>query len=355
MTKKKPGWQWWHWLLITASLGIIISAIIHLLTPSQQPAPTPTITQRNLDQSAAQLHNLTFEGTEPDWPEQLAVYRQSKQILSESKIKQVLLDHFQLLPHQKLEQIWVSADYSMYRAQNAPHFHLSRNQAGGGSRVGNGAGGGAEATVSRANQLSKTATINSPQLIIDAAQQQVDQLFPQAQLKPIKTKVEYFQGTYHLEPAKPGSATVAKIPFAVMIDQRFPIYLQQSVQANLTLTMNADQQLLKLVVQAPIQRYQAVAGKSDMNRLRVKKAVEQINQGQASASIIEIEQAEHGALNLADIKHGVLKDVKLEYRYDPNQQLLYPMYRLSGQAQTNDGQTLAVQIVTPAIKTRGYN
>ncbi len=320
---RKEGLRWWVILLIVASIGILISAVIYALTPNTDQLPQPGFTQETTQEPETKFEQLSYTGPQVSFAKEVIVYKVKEVSFSEGEIKQRLLETYNLEPYKSVNDVWVGPDYSLHKPEGKAEFNLSLR-----SFVGN------------QTKIKTLAAINT-------AKNEVSKIFPDSNLAPIEDKIEHLRGTYHLSPSSKENAEWIKIPFSYLIEDQYPVYYQKELRPVAEVFVGPKYEIRKLSIYAPFLYFEEYIQK---NSISINQAVDNINQNKQTV-IINALTSEHGTLDLDKIRSGELREADLEYRLDQNSGLLYPFYRFKGQLISQEGDKVFAQIITSAVKT----
>jgi hypothetical protein len=313
---------WWAILLIAASIGVLISGVIYVLTPKTPSLPESSITETQNEESKTSFENISYTGPNISFPNEVKIYRIKETSLSEGNIKQRLLETYDLEPYESVNEVWVGPEYSLHKPEGKAQFTLSLRS-----------------DVSQPKRLKSMAAINT-------AKKEINKLFPNETLTPIKDQIEYLRGQYHLSPTNEDNAQWVKIPFSYLIDNKYPAYYQKETQPIAKVFIGPDYKVQKITIFAPLLKFEEQLTK---DAISVTQAVEKINQNNQTI-IIKALTSKHGDLDFDNIKSGELRQVQLEYRLDRKTGLLYPFYKFKGELINHSGEKIFAQIITNAVE-----
>ncbi len=315
--------NWWVILLIVASIGILISAIIYAITPKTTQVPQPSFTKPKTEETPSSFENISYTGPQHSFDQEVVIYKVKEVSFSEGNIKQRLLETYDLEPYESVNEVWVGPEYSLHKPEGESEYNLS-----------------ARSFVGSSTKIKSLAAINT-------AKNEVEKLFPDSKLSPIEDEIKYYQGQSHLNPTTKTNAEWVKIPFSYLVEDIYPVYYQKRTKPVLEVFVGPKYKIKKMSIFAPLLRFEEYTQKKSLS---IDQAVDNININTETV-IINALTSEHGPLDLNKIKSGELSEVNLEYRLDQATGLLYPFYKFKGELINQNGEKVFAQIITSAVKT----
>lgn len=330
--KQKSHFKWIYLLLIFACLGIIVTAIIKVVTPQEDVVVESDFVNQSLTKQKTNFDNLSLRETNlsnNNPPQKLTVYKiqtnnkSPKQLANE--VKQKLISKYKL-NQQKDSSLWIGTEYYLsYTAQNL-QYSLSKQVT---------------------PDLTKTIDQNQA---ISVCNDFIQEVFPvQAQnFKPIENQVRFYKGKVQYQPATESQANWVKIPYSLS-QTSYSLYLKNSAQLPISCLVNNSLQIHKFIFQEVFYQISPV---QDLSTISLDQAMSNLNEHNKGA-IIEVDQQNQVLMGfeLDQIQSGSLKFSNIEYRLDPDKKIAYPFYRFSSTIVNDQNQSFSAQIITPAIRT----
>lgn len=320
MKPQKTLPKWLTYTIIGVVVTLMISAVLNVLTPEDTVDSTPLITT-NYDQTTSNFSNLTYDGPGVDIPINFNI-AQVKISDYKEKLKTDLISQFNLKQIEDYD-VWTSDSWAL-TIEGVNRFSISNNQKTIPSLKG---------TIS----LAQATTI---------AQKFLDKYLPQYQVASLSNQAEYFEGQYG-DPAKTiaGKAQAIKVVFGYAIDD-YPVFYENSANNFIEIYVNANEEITKAsfsTIDVSLENTEVRAS------LSLRIALELANQTN-QAAIINTGYESPAILDFTNITSGKFDSVKIEYRVDPTQNLVYPFYRFSGFITNDKNQLISVELITPAIE-----
>jgi hypothetical protein len=321
--------KWIKILVALAAAGILISAILQLLTPPES-APTPTSLVES-DPQTQRFEKITFIGPAPAVPSKLEVYKLNSFKQSQSVLDQVVQTfNLELSPH--FDYTWVGEEYGLSFIPEENRYTLSRNT-------------GLTSVESQTGTLTLTEVRNQARSFVE----QFVQFPPEIRLSTHRE--QYYSGIYQLVPVENyAEADVVGLDFTLSINDH-PVFFATSAQAPFGVLITPNGTITKFEWQ-PLSF--TVEKLKMAESLSLEQALSNINQ-KNQATIIDAYRQTAGGLDLSQIKEANMRSAVIEYRSDETSGVLYPFYRLTGSAVDADGQSMVLEIITPAIKIKEQN
>jgi hypothetical protein len=310
----KKNQKWLIYLLITAALVLAIAKILNIISENKKALPQSSLISTENKTS----FKINFSGTQPALPENLYAYNFLAQ--KPDALISTLKQNYSLVPHPSVNTIWNGNTHYLILNEQTNEYEFGLNQA------------------------SSSPNIIDLEKAISAAKEFVKANFPDLQLEINENQTKFYQGSYQLKEISPKEANLISFSFAYFV-QNYPIFIENQEFAPIRLMISSNYRVQKAIFYPLLIK---VNEQIDSQAINVEKAVENINQGQAS--VISAYQDINHLPDISELS-GNLDSVEVEYRADSTTGLIYPYYKFSGNLRNKDGET-DVQLITPAIKTR---
>ncbi len=314
--------KWLNYLVIAALVGIVVSAVLQVLTPSSPKIPATDIVTQNVDETSGNFEGVVFTGRKPELPEKLPIFQIKTQSSAEQKIIQQLIEEYGLQQHETRETLWASQSYTLSLNQQEQQIILAQIPEEGGR---------AQPGISLEPALS-------------TAQNFVDKVLLEENFQAFSNDVKYLSGSYHLTSAEPENATLVEIPFSHQLDSR-PAFTEQQESWPVTVIVNGNGEIIKAVLTTRMYNFEK---SFEAQAITIDEALENINEKNLG-SLINIFQKQFEPVSLAKISSGKLGEVVVEYRIDEGAQLSYPVYKFTGEFEGAGDNYFRGQLLTPAI------
>ncbi|MBU2543343.1 hypothetical protein KJ707_02175 [Patescibacteria group bacterium] len=312
--------KWIIYTFIGIAIALIVSAVLNVLTPKEKINQTP-LTTTNYDQTTSKFSNLSYTGSAIEVPANLDI-AQATIINYEKKLRADLIKQFSLKQIQSFD-VWTSEDWALTIEANSGRFILSNQetiQVSGGTIA-----------------LSHATAIS---------QKFLDEYLPQYQVTPLAKQVEYFEGQYG-DPAKTtaNKAQIIKVAFGYEINN-YPVFYKNNVDNFIEVYVDVNEKIRKVSFSTVDISLKNVGAKPALSPQTALQLANQTNQ----AAIINTGYQTPVKLDLSNIKSGEFSSVSIEYRVDPEQNLVYPFYRFIGSITDTKDQSFPAELITPAIE-----
>jgi hypothetical protein len=320
ITQKK----WPFLLVVFFFVGLLITFILRLITPSEVVIPKSEFITTNSTGDSTNFDNIRFTGNFilPVASLPLLTIQPSQTTLD--YVREQLIENYQLDQVVGVSGLWRGKTHVLSYNEYEDEFIFYKNIA------------------------PDDSLIQESQSAIRSATTFVQATFPNLSLVAQLENIIYFQGLEELEETTPAQASAVQVSFTYF-EEGVPVYLEHEKTATITVIINSFYEVQKVVFQPHF--INIVPSKQKINLIDLGTALENINQ-RNEASIISAFETEAGLFSLEQVKSGTLTSATLEYRGDLENNFAYPFYRFSGELTNQAGQTIQAEIITPAISTR---
>ncbi len=320
--------KWWWILLIFVAVGLLIAAILRVLTPPEVPVPLTSFSTTNYDQTQTVFSRVTFSGEKKAFPTSLPIHTATSNQTT-TDVVAFLAQQYNLVNQNKVNETW--------RNQNGDNLRISKYTGQIQFTLGQEIASGSALPVDELQQqalalLKQTLPIKNPdQLVVD-----------QNQVVFIENEDELYEQVPYQE------ASAMLVPTDYVLSG-FPVRFEKITDPTFMTTISKSGQLIKIVFYPQFYSFQAVG---DKDIISLDQALVNINNNQASVIGLTYTDGEKiQALNLANIANLNLTTVDLEYRIDTQTTAVYPFYRFSGVGTDANKNQLNIEIITPAVAT----
>lgn len=318
-------WKWYVAGIVTVM--ILITGFIRAITPDAPVVNESTFITTNLNNTTTQYHDITFVGREPLFPEKLPLAVAEPQNIAASQLEAIFINAFKLKQHDRAPNLWIGDTHSLTIQETTSEYTLSAN-----------------------TTPPTTETPVTAQQAIIAADAFLDEYFPNLSLVSQVDDIVFYSHVYDVDPSdNPAQAQVAVIPYTYEIEG-YPVFYRNQGQMPFRVWVSGDGEVLKVSF---FPHFLLVGEESEpVELLSLEQSLDNINED-SKASIVAAETGTSRTVSLIELSSGSMTSVKLEYRHDPTTNQIYPFYRFAGTAMTGTGYEIDVEIVTPAVGTRG--
>jgi len=211
--------RWITYTIIGIIITLVISAILNILTPKEQIAPTP-LTNTNYDQTSSEFSNLTYTGPTIETPINLNI-AQTTITNYEQELKLKLIKEFNLKQIQDFD-VWTNDDWALTIEKNKSRFIIS-------SQI-------------FTQSLNKFIALNETTIV---AQKFLNSYLPQDQVIPLANQAEYFEDQFG-EPAKTaaGKAKIIKVVFGYSIDN-YPVFYKDNIDNFIEIYVDSNKNIAR--------------------------------------------------------------------------------------------------------------
>ena len=304
---------WLRYLILLAAIGIVLSFILRLLTPSPTIISKTDFITTNKSGDSTKFSKITYVGPPyTEVPEKLSLLTIQPNSTSLEYVKNTIIEQYDLL----FTVLCVS--------ENDDEYVFSSNYA------------------------SPTQIVASLPQAINTSQQFIAKIFPNVQFSVLDEQVKYFGGSFQVNEVKPKEANIVEIPFAYSFDN-IPVYLNHKSGSALRIMVNGLYEIQKVIFQPDI--LLLIPTEKTIGIISVETALENIN-NHNEASVVSAFEINTGIFTLEEVREGTLTSVSLEYRADLKTGFAYPFYRFVGELINQTGQVIQAEIITPAVPTK---
>lgn len=323
--QSKMNKKWLIRLGLVAAVALILAAIFRILTPTSTVLTQTEFVQKNLDGSSTVFVDVTFTGQKPTFPSSLPLARITTSEESIDVILETLLSKYQLEENPDAPNVWESQNNTMLvRDLYSEKYTLFFPQL-----------------------PSELEEISQDQLI-DTTSSFLNQTFG-ISLTPLVDQIQYLapESETTLVSETTTDERVLSVPYSSTIEG-IPVYFEKNVNPSFTVNITTSGEILALLFY-PDLTVPDIVGHD--NIIPVDEAVNNIKQNKA-AVISSYFKESVGEIDLTTLSSVDLKLVTLEYRQDPDNNLIYPFYRFAGSAIDPEQKKIDISVITPAIPTR---
>lgn len=319
---------WYYVLLFFAITGVLVTAVLRILTPPIAEVPATEFLQRSVGNTAITYRNLKYEGAEFAPPASLPVAQLQPSSDTTDSLLQSIIDEYNLIPHPRAKNLWqrdnLSLSYNPQSQQASLTFGVL--------------------------PFPEETTFSSP-FPQDQAAAKAESLLQDkfSFLSGVTLYAEYIsllEGGYDLHAAEdPLHANTISLPYGWSIES-IPVFIGTSQVFPAEVMVNRELQVNRVLFNPTRLSYTLTPNQPTIS---VQEAIDQLNNTQTGI-LLSFHTKTGEIKSFTEISGGTLHTVNLEYRLDPNTNLIYPFYRFTGDITTPTG-TSIVDIATPAIKT----
>ena len=314
------------WLLVGgASVLIVISSILRILTPQSVQIVPPEFLLENADGSTTRFANIVYSGETPSFPAEVPLAQAEPLNLTEGLVLDQLIAGFQLVERPQAKSIWNGPEYSLVVNQAEKNYTL---------------------VINPDRMLLGEEKIDETKALAEASKF-LASILPGVSFTPQRNKIIYLDNSIQNSLTTPANAKMLSIPFAPTIDG-IPVFFENRSSFPFSISINSQYQVQKLVFQI---MFVTFVPKEKISLISISQAVENINLSRASIISSDIVNGRMDTIiSTANVRAGNLKSVTLEYRWDETTGIAYPFYRFTGIIDVDSGESLQAEIVTPAIQ-----
>ncbi len=315
-------------ILSLLAILLIVGAIIRVLTPPEPQLPITPFQTTNTDGSTTTFLSVQYTG--PTFtPQQtsLPILSVTKLSTTEQSVVDQIISRFSLQKKDGVDGVWENPNgtilvKNVYKNQYSLFISVPTEE------------NEQEAQKAEAQQL------------ISAAQKILQTTFPELTLTTQEKLIASFEGGTDPEPTSFDKGFYFQIPFYQGISG-VPVILDKSSGYPFTVTVDKNGSI-RSVVFVPI--FLETQSLGEKKIIPLETALENIKKG--NAAIVEatfINDPE--TLNLNSFTNVSLDSVQLQYRYNPDIEIISPYFLFVGEGSTGQNQLMKVQIITPAVLT----
>jgi len=193
-----------------------------------------------------------------------------------------------------------------------------------------------------------TSTRLSQDELIQRAQQQLANYFPNLALQANTKKILFYEDSHEVfDTTTLEQAGLARIPFTYVIDG-FPTSFRNTASEpfNVVVTTEGVVTIINFYPQ-----FLEITSAERIKTISTQTAISNINLGRGSIISAYLEGDAPVPTDLAQISSGDMTEAAIEYRFDESINTIYPFYKFKGSAVNGDGNSFKVEIITPAVAT----
>ena len=322
---KNKNKHWLKILLFMIAFFLIIGAIISLFTPQKTKISFKEAPLQNVDFSSSNFENIVFEGEFNPPTNEFEIYSYQSQHNDIQQLIALLKNKFQLEPSDYSENLYLGNEYTLSHSPVENSVALSLNQS------------------------SNTNAFVDRSLALDRTSEFLEQILPKNQYSLLNSQTKYYSNQGHLSPSSPLNATLIEFQFFYQFDDT-PVFMANATEAPVKIMVNNQLQIQRAII-APVELIFQPVGQRAL--ISVQDAVDNINNHSLGA-LIKIAQEKIEPIALASIDSGVLKEVALEYRVDPTNNLIFPFYKFEGEFVNNKNEIFWAYLITPAVVVENW-
>lgn len=319
--------SWIKLLLIGATITIVITIVLQLLTPK---TPTPIIVQstaskKNIDGSFSSFSGLNYTGQLPtSSPKTLPLVslRLSDEVIQ--NIKNKLVSTYNLEKNPELTETWISDAYLLNRNTNSAEYIFDQIAA--------------YEPIENAPALDTTSARST-------AENFITQTLQLTGLTLLDNKTIYYkmEGPHYDQTTAP-LADLVELNYSWTIEG-IPVYLPNKYQASIKFLIDTENNIKKLSFPLSIPSFEPAT--TSVPLISIPAAMQQLNSG--NGSVLAADLLDANSFDVTEVISGNFNRVSLEYRVDPDLNLAVPYYRFEGLIKNKQGATYQAQLITPAV------
>lgn len=308
-------------VLLVIAVGFVIFSVAKNPPSPQQKAPAaPSIP--SIGDAKSSIHEFVFVGDVIKPPETLKIYTLESQPQSGAQFASSIAEQLGV-PASAFENVWRNDEthevVTFSKVTNKTQYKMEvapSKQTFAGNQL---------------DKAAQNATAFLAKLGFDKT------------ITPQLTHVTFFESNEELTTATKTTANIASIPFQFSLDA-FPVFFNSDAVPFATVWVTADGSVEKAEFSTvPPKAISSTTAKT----LTIPQALERLKNG--SGSVISV-QLIGQTLRLDELATASLERVNIEYRYTASDTLYYPYFHFIGTAKTVNGETIGVEIITPAVE-----
>ncbi|MBI2309549.1 hypothetical protein HYU89_01500 [Candidatus Collierbacteria bacterium] len=312
-----------HWLLTVLGLVIILIPIIILIRGQRPPrvtVPPPEITGQVPNKA---VRSITYTGQQLILPKTMVVYRNTASELSLMNLVKRIATSRNLPPSPNSSTLWVSGETGEYVHLDQAHGVVTYGQ----------------------NLPPEDAPAPQTDRARQLAQQWVKDTLSLT-VRPDEKNIKYFAVSgSQLVPVDPGSAEVIEIPLNLTIGQ-YPVMIGNAAIPVATVSVGRNHTINRAILK-PFALTPMSA--SELPTIDLSTIVKNLTD---KAEIISIMPEAPIDTNAHPPTEITLTEVQIQYRLDPNTNLIYPYVAFTGTAKLQgESVTADVNVISPVVNT----
>ncbi|MFZ5376304.1 MAG: hypothetical protein ACOZAN_01385 [Patescibacteria group bacterium] len=183
---------------------------------------------------------------------------------------------------------------------------------------------------------------------IISAREFVNKYFSSSIFIEIKTNIEYFLNSNQMQETTKSSAEIIRIPFSYVLDG-IPVFFDKSTGFPILITVHQDYEITKATLTPYLVSFEKIG---EQPTISIEQAIGVISSNSDRAAIIFADTTDLSNFSISELSSVIFSDVKLEYRIDDQQKIVYPYYRFSGRATNEKEVEMEIIVITPAFETK---
>lgn len=326
--EKQPNNNIIKFILIGSAILLLVSMIVRLFLPSEVDIPLSDFQRINKDGSQSEFYEVINQVSEIEVPDNFSIATYTNNSINFEKVKNDLINNLNLQQNPSVDTIWSNEKwYLNYQPDSNEYIllNLENSEEGHEKKLPNG--------------------FNLDQLVM-FVENQMKNFLPEIGVSVRTDSIDFWPNEHenYVELSTISEATFADVPLTYTIDG-YPIFDKKESTYPFRMTVYSDLSFGKLTY-SPFSIDIRMAG--NKKSISVEEAVENIRTNRF-ASIIENFQEQGNELKIEQILSVTFEQVSIEYRIDEEQRLIYPFYKFSGEAET-ENDILWLEVLTPAIE-----
>lgn len=318
---KTPFWKNWKYILgLFIVFALIITSIIRVITPNEPDVPASNFAQTSINTvDKPIIQGITFSGMFTPENKDYTVYS-AQQINTTDTLIPALTEKYNLQPLANVPGVWNGPEYSLTFDPEQNNYSFFKN-----------------ARIEVVERIQPTRALD----IATAFLAEVGI----TTATPFMANAQYFEDPVEMTPTNEFKAEIIVVPFAPSIEG-VPLIFNKATFFPYQVMINSSYEVQKLTFQpytysaSPLRQRPLIT---------IDQALANIQAGKGA--IIGVGLVDYTSPTLNEIVSGDLQTATLEYRLDPDLQLLYPFYRFTGTLTNRQNQSFSADLFTPAIAT----
>lgn len=307
-------------LIIFASVSLLISAILILITPQKETIVQNNFVNNNYNQTQTTYKKIDFSGQKIFVPEFFTIFQAKATLNLEDELANKIIREYQLEKDEKMGNYWIKDENFLIKNvfENRWSFDIG----------------------------SKNESAFVP-IVIEEAISQCANFYKKYNLDlsliAQKNSILYLGGTLEQRETDQKDAVYLQIPFTYELNG-FSVFYENENNYPFFCKIDHNYEVRKIVFK---DSYQVFEPAREISSLSLDQAVKNIKNG--VGSIIDAQSKIANVIDLNWIIEADLYAVEIEYRYDSELKIAYPFYKFSAKLTNSAGINIEAKIITPAV------
>lgn len=313
----------WHYLTIAATIALIVSSILKLITPRQEELSLNNqVFLENHNKTKSSFKKISYSGPDISLPENFSVFQARPSNVAAEILAGKILNDKSMQLHPEIANYWLGENTQLVKSNYENNYTFVE-------------------IINKGNEEVYVVEDMAIQTCLNFYKKYQSEILLNVQKKDII----YLNNSEEQSLTEKETAHVMQIPLTYELEG-YPVYYEGEEDYPFFCKIDNNYNLSRVVFKNFFYNFESIF---KMPPISVDMAISNIKKG--VVSIIDAESQIVDNIDLNWINEAELYSVEIEYRYDDILKIVYPFYRFEGTLTNSAGINIQAALITPAVAT----